>query len=222
MLPSALLVAFREEMADKAQPYLWSDEFLIGAIDDAQKQFARKTDGIPDSTTPAVVDLVVTPDILSGLYTDVVPLDPRILKIRSARRGDNGREIEVLNEEDMPGRGMYFDGRANRVQAMITGMDENSVRVWPFPNENVTIKLSVFRLPMVTITDDEPLEIPSQHHRALLLWMKHRAYSVHDAETFDKTKAADFELAFDTYCTAAKNEQRRLRHKPRTVAYGGI
>lgn len=221
MLPSDLLIAFREEMADKVQPYLWSDDFVIGAIDDAQKQFARKTDGIPDSTTSAVVDLVVTPDG-SGLYSDVVLLDPRVLKIRSARRGDNGREVEVLNEEDMPTRGMYFDSLLGRVRAMITGMDETSVRLWPFPNEDLTIKLSVFRLPLVTITDDEPLEIPSQHHRALLLWMKHRAYSVHDAETFDKTKAADFEAAFDAYCTTAKNEQRRLRHKPRTVAYGGI
>ncbi|HOU64410.1 MAG TPA: hypothetical protein PK861_00055 [Thermomonas sp.] len=221
MLPSDLLIAFREEMADKAQPYLWPDDFIIGAIDDAQKQFARKTDGIPDSTTSAVVDLVVAPDG-SGLYSDVVLLDPRVLKIRSARRGDNGREVEVLNEEDMPTRGMYFDSLPGRVRAMITGMDETSVRVWPFPNEDVTIKLSVFRLPLVTITDDEPLEIPLQHHLGLLLWMKHRAYSVHDAETYDKTKAADFKAEFETYCTAAKTEQRRLRHKPRTVAYGGI
>mgnify|MGYP000060525561 CR=1 FL=1 len=34
MLPSDLLLLFREEMADKAKPYLWSDEFVIGAIDD--------------------------------------------------------------------------------------------------------------------------------------------------------------------------------------------
>lgn len=222
MLPSELLDLFREEMADKEQPYLWSDEFIIGTIDDAQKQFARRTDGLPDSTTPAIVDLVVAPDGTSGLYTDVLPLDSRILKIRSARRADDGRPVEVLNEEDMPARGMYFDGRTDRPRALITGMDADAVRLWPFPAEPMTVKLSVFRLPLVTITDDEPLEIPSQHHRDLLLWMKHRAYSVHDAETFDKTKAEDFRVLFIDFCTRAKEEQRRAKHKPRTVAYGGI
>lgn len=222
MRPSELLDLFRLEMADTAQPYLWSDEFIVGAIDDAQKQFARKTDGIPDSTTSAVVDLVVALDPDTQLYTDVLPLHSSILKIRSARRADTGRDIEVLNMEDMPARNMFFDGRSSRVRALVLGMDTDQVRLWPFPNEDVTIKLSVFRMPLVTITDDEPLEIPAQHHRDLLLWVKHRAYSVHDAETFDKTKAEDFRVLFESFCARAKDEQRRAKHKPRTVAYGGI
>lgn len=216
MLPSELLSLFRVEMSDTALPYLWSDEFVTGAIDDAQKQFARKTDGIPDSTTTAVVDLAVTTS------SDVVALDNRILKIRSARRGDDGRPVSVLNEEDMPGAGMFFDGVAGRLKALIVGMDENSARVWPYPDASVTIKLSVFRLPLVTITDDEPFEIPLQHHRHLLLWVKHLAYGVQDAETFDRTKSDDFGAKFEAYCTRAKEEQRRAKHKPRTVAYGGI
>lgn len=217
MTPGDLLTLFREEMADKVEPFLWTDTFILGAIDDAQKQFARLTDGIPDSTTAEVVDLVVT----AGL--EVVPLHPSILKLRAARRADTGRPVEVVNHEDMPARGMFFDGHQNRLGALVTGMDENSVRCWPVPNEDVTVKLSVFRFPLTDVLDeDTPLEIPPQHHRALLLWVKHRAYSVHDAETYDKTKAADFEVQFERYCSRAKEEQRRLRHKPRTVAYGGI
>lgn len=222
MLPSELLSLFRVEMSDRVEPYLWSDEFVIGAIDDAQKQFARKTDGIPDSTTPDVVDLVVAQDPGTLLYTDVLPLHESILKIRSARRADTGRPVDVLNEEDMQARGMFFDGTPGRLRVLVTGMDEGKVRLWPFPNEDVTVKFSVFRMPLVTITDDEPLEIPSQHHRDLLLWVKHRAYSVQDAETFDRTKAEDFGLQFERFCIRAKEEQRRAKHKPRTVAYGGI
>ena len=216
MLPSELLSLFRVEMSDLAEPYLWSDAFIIGAIDDAQKQFARMTDGIPDSRTPEVVELPVT----AG--TDSVATHPSILKIRGAYRGDNGRPVDVVNQEDMDARGLHFDGLPGRLRALVIGADPNVGRLWPMPNEALTLKLSVFRLPLVTITDDEPLEIAPQHHRHLLLWMKHRAYSVHDAETFDKTKAADFELAFETYCVRAKAEQARARYKPRTVAYGGL
>lgn len=222
MLPSDLLSLFRLEMADKAAPYLWADDFIIGAIDDAQKQFARFTDGIPDSTTSAIVNLVVAPNTLTGVYTDVLPLSTRILKIRSARRADNGKAVEVLNQEDMPTRGMFFNNVPGTLRALITGMDDGFVRLWPFPAENVTVKLSVFRLPLTDITDDEPLEILAQHHRHLLLWVKHLAYSVHDAETFDKTKAAEFKAAFEAYCFGAKTDQARARHKPRSVAYGGI
>lgn len=217
MLPSDLLNLFRLEMADKAAPYLWTNDFVIGAIDDAQKQFARLTDGIPDSTTSAVVNLVVTTP-----YTDVLPLSTRILKIRSARRADTGKAVEVLNLEDMPTRGMFFDNVPGTLRALIVGMDDGFVRLWPFPAAALTIKLSVFRLPLADITDDEPLEIPTQHHRHLLLWVKHLAYSVHDAETFDKTKAAEFKTAFEAYCFGAKTDQTRARHKPRTVTYGGI
>ncbi len=216
MLPSELLSLFRVEMSDLAEPYLWSDAFIIGAIDDAQKQFARKTDGLADASTPAVVDLAV----VAGL--DTLPLHPSILKIRAAHRTDTGRPVEVVNQEDMDTRGAYFDGRAGRLRALVIGAEPNVVRLWPVPNETITVRLSVFRLPIVTITDDEPLEVAPQHRRHLLLWVKHLAYSVHDAETFDKTKAADFELAFETYCKRAAAEQARARYKPRTVAYGGI
>lgn len=216
MLPSELLDLFRVEMNDAKAPYLWSDDFVIGAIDDAHKQFARRTDGIPDSTTDAVIKLLVVPG------TDVYALHPSIKKIRSARRADTGRPVEVLNQEDMAPRGLYFDGRFGPVRALVLGMDDNSVRTWPMPMETVDVLLSVFRLPLVTITDDEPFEIPEQHHRHLLLWVKHLAYSVQDAETFDKTKAMEFEQRFINYCDRAAAEQAKARHKTRVVAYGGI
>lgn len=216
MTSGELLDLFRVEMNDRTEPKLWSDEFIFGAIDDAQKQFTRLTDGIPDSTTPAVVELAVT---TAG---DTYALHPAILKIRSARRLDNGRPVAVVNEEDMPTRNMFFDGITGTLQALVTGMDENSVRVWPMPREAADVRLSVFRLPLVDITDDQAFEIGVQHHRHLLMWAKHLAYGVQDAETFDKTKSQEFKDRFEVYCFKAKQEQARARHKPRAVAYGGI
>ena len=217
MTPAELLDQFRIEVADIATPYLWSDDEFFRYADDAQKQFTRLTDGLPESTSPAITEIAV----LAGL--DTYALSPLVLKIRSARTLSDGRPLEVLNEEDMPPRGMYFDGKTGIVKALITGMDANSVHVWPMPSAAMTVKLSVFRMPLLDIDENsQAFEIDPQHHLHLLLWVGHRAYSKPDAETFDKTKAADLKTAFEAYCARAKAEQARARHKPRSVAYGGI
>lgn len=88
----------------------------------------------------------------------------------------------------------------------------------------VVLNLQVYRLPVVPITDigDQALEIDSQHHQSLVLWMKHRAYGKQDTETFDRAKAKEFEDAFEAYCFKAKQEQGRARRVQGSVAYGGI
>lgn len=218
MNSTELLDLFRSEMADTEEPYLWSDSDVYGYIDDAQKMFCRLTDGLDDATTPEVVDLAV------GEGDDWLATHKSILKFRSAYREDTGRPVEIVNYEDLPARGWRLDSTQGPVKALITGMEKHKVRVYPVSNEEVTVKLLVFRLPLESITDEgeQSFEIDEQHHRHLLLWVKHLAYSKQDAETFDKTKAAEFEGKFVVYCGGAKNEQGRAAHKTRVVAYGGI
>lgn len=217
MLPSELLEVFRDEMNDREMPYLWGDDEFYRHADDAQKMFCRKTDGIADDFTPAVVELAIEPG------TDRIALHPSVKLIRSALRTDTGRPVAVRSPEEMPGLGWYFDGRPGTVRALITGGSVNAARVYPVSAETVTVRLNVFRLPITTVNDDdEPFEIDEHHHRHLLLWIKHLAYSKQDAEAFDKTKARDFKADFETYCFEVQAEQRRARHKTRIVAYGGI
>lgn len=218
MNSSELLDLFRDEAEDQAEPYLWPDERVFSYIEDAQTMFCRKTDGISDATTPAVTTVAIAVD------TDWVDLHPSILKIRSVTRTDTGREIEVLNHEDLPGRGWRFDGRTGPVKALVIGIEENKARVFPTSSEVVDLNLVVFRLPLVPITDagDQEFEIPERHHRHLLKWVKHLAYSKQDAETFDKKKALDFKMEFLSYCEEVMVENRRKRHKNRAVVYGGI
>lgn len=212
-----LVELFRDEMNDLEEPYLWSDRLVYGYADDAQKMFCRLTDGINDATNPAVTRVNVTPT------TTNVAISPLIKKIRTARRMDDGRPIEVLNHEDMAPRGWLFDGRKGQVRALIIGMKANQARVYPDSNESVLLDLMVFRLPLDPITAaDNEFEIDEQHHRHLLLWMKSLAYGKQDAETFDKSKKAEFDDDFRLYCKQVEDEQRRARHKTRVVAYGGI
>lgn len=218
MNTTELYTLFRSDMDDVNAPYLWSDDDVFGYIGDAQTMFCRKTDGISDVTTPAVTQLAITPG--AGRITT----HKSVLKIRTATRLDTGRSVEVVNREDMAKRNWYFDGTQGPIKALVVGEEAHSVRTYPVSNETVNIELMVFRLPMVAITTDgeQEFEIDEQHHRHLLLWCKHLAYSKQDAETIDKNKAAEFEQKFNAYCETAKEEARRARHKPRLVAYGGL
>ena len=119
-------------------------------------------------------------------------------------------------------RRWYFDGVTSTVKALVIGQEAHKARVFPKSNETISIYLSVFRLPLVAITDagDQAFEVDEEHHRHLMLWMKHLAYSKQDAETFDRTKAEEFEERFNAYSAQVKEEERRKAFKVRAVAYG--
>lgn len=218
MNSSDLLVMFRSEMSDKAEPYLWDDEDIFGYEDDAQKMFCRKTDGIKDATTDAVTKLAIVPG------SDRLVLHSSILRIRSITREDTGRSIDIINTEDMPGRRWFFDGTMSTIKALVIGSEAHKARVFPKSSETVDLRLEVFRLPLLPITTDgdQAFEIDEEHHRHLLLWMKHLAYLKQDAETFDRTKAEEFRVMAEAYFEQVKTEERRKAFKVRTVAYGGL
>jgi hypothetical protein len=211
---------FRLEVQDRVAPYLWDDIEVIRFVDEAQRMFCRLTDGLSDSRTPEVCNIAVTPS------TEWYPLDPRVLKIRSAVRssGTNvGRAVELVTVEQAEANGIRFDGRAGPLSHFITNMSEDSLRAWPVPNETATVTMTVFRLPLQAVEDsDADLEIDQQHHYSLLNWMKALAYSKNDAETYDRGKAVEHDARFRAYCAQVQREQSRRRRVTQSVSYGGL
>jgi hypothetical protein len=203
---------FRQEVYDTVAPFLWSDSLIYAYIDDAQKQFCRKTYGIEDSRS---FKLTIKAD-----GTEWYAIDPLILKIRSAT-GDRGDDIPMIAAEKMITAGLKFDGKVGPLRVLITGLEKNMVRAHPVPNTATTVALSTFRLPNDIAAGDD-FEIDPQHHLALLDWVKCRAYRVQDAETSNPKKALEHEQVFETYCAKAKVEQSRARRPVSTVTYGGI
>ena len=217
MNSTELLTTFRSEMSDGAAPYLWSDSEAYAYFDDAQNTFCRLTNGLSDARTAAVTQVAVVPS------TQWYNTHTAILKVRTAQRGDTGRDVELVNAEHMSQFGIVFDGRTGPLKYLVVGLEAHAVRAWPVPNETVTVNLSVFRLPLTSITAAaQAFELDAQHHRHLLLWAKHLAYDKQDAETFDRRKSDDFAARFRAYCDDAKKEQDRARRVVGTVAYGGI
>lgn len=211
MTNTELLAIFRTEVSDLEAPYLWSDVLVYGYIDEAQKQFCRDTYGIEDARTHKVTVVAAT-----EWYT----LSPKVLKIRGAVDAATGAGVSLVAVENMAGNGMRFDGRTGPLSALITGLEKGKVRAWPVPNVASTVQLHVFRLPGDMATGDE-FEIDDQHVRNLLYWVKYRAYSVQDSETYDKQSAARNKADHEAYCARAKDEQSRRMHTAGCVAYGG-
>lgn len=226
MNSSALLALFRSEVRDEATPYLWSDSEIYAYIDDAQKMFCRLQGGIADSSS-AITRIAVS---AGDEYADISPL---ILKLRAARRTADGRDLSIKNYEDFQfarasddygySAGFRFSTIRGPVQALIVGMDANRARLVDIPQEDQTIDLVVYRLPLTNITGaNQPLEIDEHHHRHLLHWMKHLAHQKQDAETYDRGRSETFRTEFLAYCDQAKAEREKREHKYRTVGYGGI
>ena len=213
-----LLATFREEMADAVEPYLWSDAWFYRNLDEAQMMFCRLTEGIEDSRTATITSVPIT------AATEWYSLSKLILKVRSALITSTGEDVPVYNSETYREAGIRFDGRVAPLRAFVTGLDKHALRAWPVPSSDIAVTLSVFRLPLVEITDDgdQELEIDRQHHLPLLHWVKHKAYDKQDAETFDRRKSDEFSQRFRQYCAASRVEQERVRRSVRSVSYGGI
>lgn len=215
---------FRIEAFDLVQPYLWEDEEIFEFMDDAQKMFCRLVEGIPDATSDVAKIFYVTGEPFA-------PIDPRILKIRKVIRAEDYKNVAFVNFEDIGHnltedyrRPMYdeLDDRTGEVTQIVLGMEQDQVRLVKIPEVDGQLDMIIYRLPMEDIVGEgQDLEIHTQHHVHLLHWMKHRAYSKHDAETFNKGKADEFEARFHQYCTRARIEMETRKHKPRTVMYGG-
>lgn len=219
--------AFRSDMRDEVgPPYLWTDSELYRYINDAQIQFCKREGGIRDATSTATQVAVV----IGEAFADI---SPSILKIRQASRASDGRELEILNLEDiqqMHARATDYGALASPtamntsgpLQAVILGMESFKVRWVNIPIATDTVNLVIDRMALTPITgEDIDLEIAEEHHEHLLSWVKHRALLKQDAETFDKGRSDQYRGVFEEYCTEAKYTRDRREHKFRTVAYGG-
>ena len=183
---SAIRDEARFRLKDEARPYFWKDEWLDGAINEAEREACLRARLIEDSSEILTsIDLKTT----NKRYD----LDPRI--------------IDVLGCELDSHRGSAFIGWT---------LTESELVLADYPGADDTLLMTVIRLPMEEMTnDDDAPEIRSHHHIRLVDWVEHRAYAVKDADKFspgESDKAlARFEQSFGRRPDA--NVQRKHRAK---------
>lgn len=227
MLTQEVLDEFRSQVSDQSTPYLFTDDEILRWLVDAQDQLVRGTGGIADGRTTSLIDVPVTANDPWSAFS------PYILRIRSGRLVTAGKHVDFIHEADLESyrlrdygfalTNVLDDTDTGDVRCGILGITDKMIRWYKVPTTDDTCRLHVLRLPFPRIeTEEGCLEVDEQHHLELVTWMKYRAYSKEDAETYDKELAESNKSRFTSYIEQASQEQSRQRHKPKQVRYGGI
>jgi hypothetical protein len=208
---------FRGYVRDNVAPYLWSDAEIISYIDEAQREFCRRTGGLADATSTECARV----EVVAGQA--LCDISPKVLKIRAVFDED-GKQLVIVNFEDiqngdLSGEELFADVEGT-VSKVVVGMEPNKIQLIHTPAEDQTLNLIVYRLPIEDIEDTScELEIDAQHHEALLLWARRLAHLKADAEAYDRGRADQFEREFLAYCSLASDEKGRREHKYRAVQF---
>lgn len=227
---SEVIEEFRSQVADQAVPFLFSDTEILRWLVDAQDMFVRGIGGIADGSTTNLIDVSVIADEPFSSFS------PYILRIRSGRLLTAQKPVEFIHEADLELKrqcdygfqrpSLLDDTDTGVVSYGILGITDKQIRWYKVPETDDICRLHIFRLPFPRIVDEDDekncLEIDEQYHLDLILWMKHKAYSKEDAETYDKTLAENNKRLFDEAVEVANKELGRQRFKPKQVRYGGI
>lgn len=201
---------FRNKVGDQAQPYLWLDPEIAEFANEAEREACRRADLLVDSSTPSVCTLSIK------AANPTVKLHSSVLDILRMRVQGQALTVEPSTAVEMDsGYGDWESGTGTEILHYLTDLDTASVRLYPIPQKDLTLRLTVVRLPLreMESASDEP-EILARHHRKLVYWMMKLAYEKQDSETFDPDKAKRSEAEFIKefgQSKSARNEQWQRR-----------
>lgn len=200
-----LVQAFRDDEKDAVAPYFWSDQQLLRWARQAVDRFCEITRSVYDSTSPFT-------ELHFYQGEDAFPRHPCIIDIVRCV-DERGRDVEVISPgHDQP------SPRSNVSPVLV--VDNANLRLVPPPPEEGVINLQVIRRPVRQLGMDSLLtDVPVSEREHLLLFIKHRAYRVNDAEVLDPAKAANYLAEFERACqkyyetasTAAPSRNIRFR-----------
>lgn len=179
---------------------LWSDAELARFFGEAEEEAAIRKRLLYDDYTLSMVRI----DVLAGQSS--YPLDPRFFEISKARllSADTGRFIEdlyITTRDEMDLRSTCWRDERRCPEMFI--QDDTRIVLPGQIDRAYTLRLEGYRTPLVPITADSDgsaaPEIAAIHHRFLVHWVLHRAYSKPDSETLNPTKSATALAAFEQY-----------------------
>lgn len=197
-----LICAFRDDEKDTASSAsFWSDGQLLRWTRQAVDRFCEITRSVYDSVSP-----FTTIDVQAG--EAIYPRHPCIIDIISASTdAPGGRSLDIQAPGQTPLACLPTSGASS-----ILVVDNSSLRLAPAPRANCTLQLEVLRRPVRTLELASRLsDVPISEREHLLLFIKHRAYRVHDAEIFDPAKAANYLAEFEYACQRYYETAQRAR-----------
>lgn len=216
MRASDVIGLVRAELDDQVDPYLWSEPTLLAYLAEAQIEACIRADLIWDATS-AMCSIAVTAGAAA------VSVDRRITRINYIAWDDGTNAYELRFDTE---RAAYSDWRQSTGTPAAVLAEPNALRFVPRPALDGTLRLEVYRLPLLaTLAANDTLEIPDRAAYPLREWVKHKAYAVRDADAGDRQRSAEalalFEQQFGPRPNiAAQNE--RLKRRDHLIRPGGF
>ncbi len=214
-----LIAQAREALADEVEPYLWSDESLVGYFNEAIQEACERALLIQDMTTPSVCRL----GVLAGQAQ--YKLHPSVLQVERAALA--GRPLDETSIEDLDATMGNWEARSGQPRQYVfmqtVGAGNPALQLVPIPTSAGEISLRVYRGPINMLKPDSAClvpEIPIRHHRKLVNWVARCAFLRPDADGHDADRAQMHEGYFERDFGARPdaNVQRKRRDKrPRLV-----
>lgn len=217
-----LLARVRNDLDDKVERYLYSDEELTGYANTAVLEAAirarlLKADAItaPDLCKITVVagqaDYTLSPDIFVVTHAFIKGGCRKLTRITTA-------SLDKLR----PGWDMAETTDTGEPEYLIMDVAQSTVRLWPRPAVAGELHLRVWRKPLESELMIAPQDVPCINipdPESLKDWILHEAYLVKDTELYDPERSSThlslFEQRFGKRPTVA--EMARWNDNPPTA-----
>jgi len=202
-----LIAAFRFDADDLPESLgggdgdlLWKNVELARFFGEAEEEAAVRKRLLFDDYTLAIVQIAV----LEGQSS--YPLDPRMFEVSKARlldaaTGEFVEDLYITTRDALDQRCPRW--RDERRQPGFFIQDDTRIVLPGIVDRAYTLRLEGYRTPLVPITAESDgstvPEIGLIHHRFLVHWVLHRAYSKPDSDVFNPQKAATALGAFEQY-----------------------
>ncbi|WP_405118755.1 DUF6682 family protein [Pseudomonas leptonychotis] len=192
-----LVKDFRTTAQDKVAPYLFEQPDVTRWLIEAEQEACIRGRLLHESTNSSVCEIGVSAGEAAYL------LDPALYEIDHLGLLEAGcierRLVRLVSREWLDDN--HHGWRDRTGVPCFAIQSDNSIRLVPTPNAEATLKLEGYRLPLRGLASDKSSkpEINPAHHRHLVNWALHRAFSVPDSETLDLGKAGDALAAFTRY-----------------------
>ncbi|HEY6612763.1 MAG TPA: hypothetical protein VIZ86_16740 [Pseudomonas sp.] len=183
---------FRIASFDAVEDYLWSSASVLRWLKEAEAEACIRGRLLHEHADSMICELGV------GIGESHHLLHPSLYEIdHIAFRldGDTRRyPIRLVSQEWLDGNVRDWRDMTGRPEYAIQG--DTAIRLIPSPDATGLVLLEGYRLPSGTGVRPE---INAAHHRHLIHWALHRAYSVPDDERLDLSRAQAAERAFSGY-----------------------
>jgi len=206
MTKTELIAAARTVLDDTVTPYLWSDTELGGYAEDAEQEATERAHLLEVDGVDAYCKITLASGT-SSYSTQALVYE--ILRARVAGQSNYLiRKSREWLDQNWP---LWEDATGIPSHYYFTG---SLIRLVPNPTAIANLNMVVRRLPVTMGTSPE---IHARHHRRMLDWVYHRAYSKRDPDTFNPAKALDYKNMFEESFGKrwnATEQNRRLKHTP--------